>query len=77
MASKSKSKQEEALQFLDDLESLSPASVPLPSNTLNATQTEEDAADAIAFLDEITQKSLEPICPLASTSHLERPLSWS
>jgi hypothetical protein len=64
MASKSKSKQEEALQFLDDLDSLSP--VPPSSNSKSVAPNsnspppnEAEAAEALAFLDEITQKSAD------------------
>lgn len=61
MASKSKSKQEEALQFLDDLDSFAP---PTPEVVVNAPTdkpgNEGEAAEVLAFLDEITQKSNEP-----------------
>jgi Family of unknown function (DUF5427) len=79
---KSKSKQEEALQILDDLDSLSPdsrapgadsaaaAAVPPPP----AANTSE-AAEVLAFLDEITQKSSEPTRLAASL--VDRPLSRS
>jgi len=69
MTSGSKSKQEEALQFLNDLDSLSPdanVAQPQPGN-------EREAAEVLAFLDEITQKSAEPT--RTTTSHLDRPLS--
>jgi hypothetical protein len=77
MTSKSKSKQEEALQFLDDLDSLNSAST-AQVNAKSAPATaasgnEADAAEALAFLDEITQKSSEPT--RTTTSHLERPIS--
>jgi Family of unknown function (DUF5427) len=82
MTSKSKSKQEEALQFLDDLDSLNPAvtktsttSIPttaVPGQRANEAEAAE-AAEALAFLDEITQKSSEPT--RMSASHLERPTS--
>ncbi|KAH9937436.1 maintenance of telomere capping protein 1 [Fomitopsis serialis] len=71
MASKSKSKQEEALQFLDDLDSLAP-----PGDVPESTQGSHPPggeAEVYAFIDEITQKSSEP--PRISTSHIERPLS--
>ncbi|KAI6134056.1 maintenance of telomere capping protein 1 [Pisolithus thermaeus] len=71
MVSKAKSKQEEALQFLDDLDSLNPASVAPP--TSKGTQRDGDPADVLAFIDEITQKSSGPTripAPLA-----ERPIS--
>jgi hypothetical protein len=79
MTSKSKSKQEEALQFLDDLDSLNPASPAPASNSDPTTATagqpanEAEAAEALAFLDEITQKSSEPTRTTAS--HLEKPIS--
>ena len=75
MASKSKSKQEEALQLLDELDALSPAPVATSASrastdsarltaghivpTSSGTAT-EDAADVLQFIDEITQKSSEP-----------------
>jgi Family of unknown function (DUF5427) len=78
---KSKSKQEEALQFLDDLDSLSPdsrapgadsaaAAAPPP-----AAANPSEAAEVLAFLDEITQKSSEPTRPAVSL--VDRPLSRS
>jgi len=78
MTSKSKSKQEEALQFLDDLDSLnSAASAKTSTNSTPTTAgqpaNEAEAAEALAFLDEITQKSSEPTRMTAS--HLERPTS--
>ncbi|KAF8971532.1 maintenance of telomere capping protein 1 [Flammula alnicola] len=78
MASK-KSKQEEALKFLDDLDSFAP---PAESNSgaTNAnikpgppaagTANEGEAAEVLAFLDEITQKSTEPTRP--TTMHTSR-----
>ena len=62
MASKSKSKQEEALQFLDDLDSLSPGpqatvgvkSAPMVVASAGQPANEAEAAAALAFLDEIT-----------------------
>jgi hypothetical protein len=72
MTSKSsKSKQEEALQFLDDLDSLPPA----PPDGSSKPGNEGEAAEVLAFLDEITQKSSEPT--RTTTSHLERPVSRS
>lgn len=79
MASKSKSKQEEALQFLDDLDSLSPTPQPTagvksaPQAASGQPANEAEAAAALAFLDEITQKSSEPT--RITTSHIDRPLS--
>jgi len=80
MSTKSKSKQEEALQILDDLDLLSPdsrapgidsaAPVPPPMTT-----NPGEAAEVLAFLDEITQKSSEPTRPAASLA--DRPLSRS
>ena len=68
-----KSKKEEALQLLDDLDSLSsvPPIAGAPSSTPPTGQGE--AADVLKFLDEITQKSSEP----TKTTHLERPISRS
>jgi hypothetical protein len=80
MSTKSKSKQEEALQILDDLDLLSPgsrapgvdsaAAAPAPITT-----NPGEAADVLAFLDEITQKSSEPTRPAPSL--VDRPLSRS
>lgn len=74
--SKSKSKQQEALQFLDDLDNLAPPSAsggaPLPSSTQPAGSTEGEA-EVFAFIDEITQKSSEPSA--RSSAHIDRPLS--
>ena len=62
-----KSKQEEALKFLDDLDSFAPpADVPTLTRTspkpppARGSADEGEAAEALAFLDEITQKSTEP-----------------
>ena len=70
----SMSKAQEAQQFLDDLESWTPAtaspSVPSKSPIVPAGKPGE-AADVIAFLDEITQKSSEP----TRTTLLEPPSS--
>jgi Family of unknown function (DUF5427) len=80
MSTKSKSKQQEALKILDDLDSLSPdprppgaetAAAPVPPAAANPGE----AAEVLAFLDEITQKSSEPIRPAASL--VDRPLSRS
>ncbi len=80
MSTKSKSKQQEALQILDDLDSLSPDSraagvdsTAAATPPINATPGE--AADVLAFLDEITQKSSEPTRTAASL--LDRPSSRS
>ena len=79
MSSKSKSKQEEALQFLDDLDSLN-APPPLAQGDLKSSSTaikappaNDEAAEALAFLDEITQKSAEP----KRSTHPDRPISRS
>ncbi len=80
MSTKSKSKQQEALQILDDLDSLSPdarppgvdsAAAPAPRVAANPGE----AAEVLAFLDEITQKSSEPTRSTASL--VDRPLSRS
>jgi hypothetical protein len=68
MTSKSKSKQEEALQFLDDLDSLNPVAESARGSA--ATSNAGDPADVLAFIDEITQKSSEPTRPTAP--HIER-----
>jgi hypothetical protein len=80
MTSKSKSKQEEALQFLDDLDSISgpPPQQSYEASTENtgAMQSKPTAggdAEALAFIDEITRKSTE----LNTRPHSERPLSRS
>jgi Family of unknown function (DUF5427) len=72
MASK-KSKQEEALQFLDDLDSFAP-----PTEARSTTKkaqagsgNEGEAAEVLAFLDEITQKSTELPARSAAT-HISR-----
>ncbi|KAI0762640.1 maintenance of telomere capping protein 1 [Fomes fomentarius] len=67
MSSKSKSKQQEALQFLDDLDNLAP---PETAGALPPGPGEGEA-EVIAFIDEITQKSSEPPRP----SVIDRPLS--
>ncbi|KAJ7102252.1 maintenance of telomere capping protein 1 [Mycena belliarum] len=76
--SKSKSKQEEALAFLDDLDSFTPPDA-APSNSTTPVQAGstgggEGEAEVLAFIDEITQKSAEPT---PRSSHLERPASRS
>ncbi|KAI0307556.1 hypothetical protein B0F90DRAFT_1674732 [Multifurca ochricompacta] len=71
MSTKSKSRQEEALQILDDLDLLSPDS---HNQSIDpATTNPGEAAEVLAFLDEITQKSSEPTRP--TTSLVDRPLS--
>ncbi|KAI0271559.1 maintenance of telomere capping protein 1 [Gloeopeniophorella convolvens] len=80
MSSKSKSKQEEALQILDDLDLLSPETHAPGVNTAAAVPSAAatnsgEAAEVLAFLDEITQKSSEPT--RTATSLVDRPLSRS
>ncbi|KAG6910605.1 hypothetical protein DXG01_009556 [Tephrocybe rancida] len=81
MTSKTKSKQEEALQFLDDLDSFTPPSEIEPSKSTNKPISDghstgnEGEAEVLAFLDEITQKSTEPTRP--TSTHIERPVSRS
>ncbi|KAJ7597633.1 maintenance of telomere capping protein 1 [Mycena floridula] len=72
--SKSKSKQEEALQLLDDLDSFTPPEASGPMPTTTGAPTGEGEAEVLAFIDEITQKSSEPT---RTSSHLERPISRS
>lgn len=73
MASK-KSKQEEALQFLDDLDSFAPPTEPRPTNkkAQAVSGNEGEAAEVLAFLDEITQKSTEPPTRTAAAAHISR-----
>lgn len=75
---KSKSKQQEALQFLDALDSFTPPTVGNnQSNNPGASAPEGQEAEVLAFLDEITQKSAEPTHPRSSTpasaAHIDRP----
>ncbi len=76
---KSKSKQEEALQLLDDLDSFTPLPEVSSSGTASPgappPSANEGEAEVLAFLDEITQKSSEPT--RSTTAHLERPASRS
>ncbi|EJU00986.1 hypothetical protein DACRYDRAFT_22821 [Dacryopinax primogenitus] len=64
-ASKPTSKAEEALQFLDDLDSFTPAAAPATTGgpteptTASTLPPPGEAAEVLAFLDEITQKSSE------------------
>lgn len=69
MASKSKSKQEEALEFLDDLDSFAAPDQGAPATKTQsktppppaaAGQGKSNEAEVFAFIDEITQKSTEP-----------------
>ena len=75
MGNKSKSKQQEALQILDDLDSLSPDAHAPGVDSAAAPAPPGEAAEVLAFLDEITQKSSEPTRPAASL--VDRPLSRS
>ncbi|EIW64912.1 uncharacterized protein TRAVEDRAFT_110515 [Trametes versicolor FP-101664 SS1] len=71
MSAKSKSKQQEALQFLDDLDNLEPPPTDAPSLAAPTAQpSTEGEAEVFAFIDEITQKSSEP-----PRVHIDRPLS--
>ncbi|KAJ7783425.1 maintenance of telomere capping protein 1 [Mycena maculata] len=73
--SKSKSKQEEALAFLDDLDSFTPQDAPVTTAAAPAQPGGgEGEAEVLAFIDEITQKSAEPT---PRSSHLDRPASRS
>ncbi|KAK2462062.1 hypothetical protein APHAL10511_006525 [Amanita phalloides] len=67
---KSKSKQEEALQFLDALDSFTPPPTAVGNQASSdhpASPPDGEAAQVLAFLDEITQKSTEPTHPRSST----------
>jgi Family of unknown function (DUF5427) len=68
-----KSKQEEALQFLDDLDSFAPPTEARPANkkTQAGSGNEGEAAEALAFLDEITQKSTE-VPARSAPAHISR-----
>ncbi|KAI0735430.1 maintenance of telomere capping protein 1 [Earliella scabrosa] len=73
MSTKSKSKHQEALQFLDDLDNLAPPEAPgAPPPGQGAQPPTEGEAEVFAFIDEITQKSSEPPRP---SVHIDRPLS--
>jgi hypothetical protein len=75
------SKQQEALQFLDDLDSLDvPAaagSSSKPSGTSTPATTNPNEAEALAFLDEITQKSSEPTRTTTIQSRIVTPRTSS
>ena len=77
MAAKPKSKQEEALQFLDDLDNMAPPPAPATGAgaTGNTGTPAEGEAEVYAFIDEITQKSSEP--PRIHAPHIDRPISRS
>ncbi|KAH9853143.1 maintenance of telomere capping protein 1 [Lenzites betulinus] len=71
MSAKSKSKQQEALQFLDDLDNLAPPPANAASSASpTAPPSADGEAEVFAFIDEITQKSSEP-----PRVHIDRPLS--
>lgn len=72
--SKLKSKQEEALAFLDDLDSFTPPPLPPATTSLPPPPgaAGEGEAEVLAFIDEITQKSAEPT-PRSSQTHREKP----
>ncbi|KAH7883815.1 maintenance of telomere capping protein 1, partial [Phlebopus sp. FC_14] len=75
MTARAKSKQEEALQFLDDLDNLDPTAGPARQSGAvphARSGNEGDPAEVLAFIDEITQKSSEPT---RMTPHIERPIS--
>ncbi|KAL1740241.1 maintenance of telomere capping protein 1 [Schizophyllum fasciatum] len=67
MTTKSKSKQEEALAFLDDLDNIAPpppeaaTNAGAPAAAAAAPKPGEGEAEFLAFIDEITQKSAEPV----------------
>ncbi|KDR84795.1 hypothetical protein GALMADRAFT_53664 [Galerina marginata CBS 339.88] len=71
-----KSKQEEALKFLDDLDSFAPPTetgatkVTVQPGPQAESGNEGEAAEVLAFLDEITQKSTEPT--RVTTAHISR-----
>lgn len=73
MSAKPKSKQEEALQFLDDLDNMAPPPPAAGSRGQTPQPPAEGEAEVYAFIDEITQKSSEP--PRTTISHIDRPLS--
>lgn len=68
MASKAKSKQEEALAFLDDLDNMAPP--PSAGSAPTSQPPPEGEAEVYAFIDEITQKSSEP--PRTTLTGLDR-----
>ncbi|KZS93269.1 hypothetical protein SISNIDRAFT_549661 [Sistotremastrum niveocremeum HHB9708] len=78
---KPSSKQQEALQFLDDLDSISAPILPTDSKISSKLSSSTElpssgqAADVLAFLDEVTQKSSEPTKSAASRITISRPSS--
>lgn len=74
MTTKSKSKQEEALQFLDDLDNIAPpppetsSGASAPPAPATGAKPGEGEAEFLAFIDEITQKSAEPVAPVKTRS---------
>lgn len=70
MAGKPKSKQEEALALLNDLDNFAPPP-PSSSGAQSAQAPPEGEAEVYAFIDEITQKSSE--LPRTTLSHIDRP----
>lgn len=70
MAGKSKSKQEEALALLNDLDNFA-SPPPSSGHAQSAQPPPEGEAEVYAFIDEITQKSSEP--PRTTFSHIDRP----
>ena len=78
MSNKAKSKQQEALQFLDDLDNMAPppdsgSTSQAQPGSLSPVPPPAGEAEVYAFIDEITQKSSEP--PRTTLSHIDRPLS--
>ena len=72
MAAKSKSKQDEVNQLLDDLDSFEMPPGPGGSAPTGAQAPTAGEEEVYAFIDEITQKSSEPPRP---SVHIDRPLS--
>lgn len=73
-ASKSKSKAEEALEFLDDLDSFAAPAAPKAAAAKSKTPPPPAAAggkrneeEVFAFIDEVTQKSTEPTPKVAAS----------
>jgi len=70
-----KIKQNEVLQLLDDLDSFTPEAGVTASTTQATGTNEGEAADVLAFLDEITQKTTEPTRPSLHISRSSTPIS--